>query len=56
MYTVNGQQPVFSDNPNHAKMMDQYVIQANDNIVIKYVYVETAWDSTGATIYNIVHE
>ena len=56
MYTVYGQQPVFSDNPNHAKMMDQYVIQANDNIVIKYVYVETAWDSTGATIYNIVHE
>ena len=30
--------------------------EKNDNIVIKYVYVEAAWDSTGAKIYNIVHE
>ena len=56
MYTVNGTLPTFPNEPNHGKMMDQYTIQNGDNIVIKYVYVETAWDSTGATIYNIVHE
>ncbi|MDO4395996.1 MAG: hypothetical protein Q4E84_00390 [Clostridia bacterium] len=56
MYTVNGEQPSFPDNPNHGKMMNQYTIQDGDEIVLKYVYTETAWDSDGNTIYNIVHE
>ena len=55
-YTVNGSEPKFDGEPNHGKMMNQYIIQDGDQIVLKYVYTESAWDKDGNMTKEIIHE
>lgn len=54
-YTVNGSMPYYTlTNPCHYKAMNQYTIQAEDDIEVVYACYKTEWDSAGNTVFTIL--
>ena len=54
-YTVNGSMPYYTlTNPCHYKAMNQYTIQAGDDIKVMYACYKTEWDSAGNTVFTIL--
>lgn len=55
VYYVNGSMPYYTlTNPCHYKAMNQYTVQANDEVKIVYACVRTTWDADGNTTFELL--
>lgn len=55
VYYVNDEMPYFTlQNPCHYKAMNQYVLQAGDEVEVIYACVKSVWDANDNTTFEIL--